>query len=293
MESVKLCALKLADGTILDNTEFNNSNKNFSFVISKDENKVRNFLYDEEYMIKLSTGETFHIYIADSFISYKMSSALCKQYNGIDYLLEHPHITDIQALTLMTKERWMKTPDSLLQKINFTYNGKLTYFLTSSVSSSGKYIWLTYDKTKKQWLTSELGSDTEDICQEGYGYLPVFLPCASYGTYAYRQLGLDVVLYDNDPNESNNKIITQYWSASDMCKSMPDPSYKNILENKKNISFVYNEDARFRVCEVFINNEAHYISRVPIFLDLDNKNTEDLLNRLKNFTINGVLKKMT
>lgn len=287
MESVKLCALRLADGTILDNTEFNNSNKNFSFAVSKDENKIRNFLYDEEYKIKLSSGETFSIYIADSFISYKMSSALCKQYNGIDYFLENPHTTDIHALTLMTKERWMKAPDSLLQKINFTYNGKLAYFLTSSVSSSGKYIWLTYDKTKKQWLTSELGSDTEDICQEGYGYLPVFLSCAYYGTYAYRQIGLDMVLYDNDPNESNNKIITQYWSTSDMCKSVPQSCYKNIIENKKNITFVYNENARFRVCEVFINNEAHYISRVPIFLDVDNDNIEDLVNKLKNFTING------
>ena len=285
-------ALKLMDGTVLKNTEFNNSNKDFLFTITHNSNEKRTFVSSYNYQSDFLKEREYRIYIATNFISYKMNSSLCKKYHGQEYaLLEREDDNSmIYHLVLLSKEKWMKAPNELLQKINFTYNGKLTYFLTSSISSSGKYIWLTYDKVNKEWLTSELGSDTEEITQDNYGYLPVFVntiysddEVSDYNTQT--EIGFRMVAYDSDPNNGN--LIYQPYDCAELHKDTSS-SYNNKIGDKKNISFTYIDELCFKTYKVFINNELHYISKYPMLSKMTDANTIDLLSKLKPFTANGI-----
>lgn len=285
-------ALKLMNGTVLKNTEFNNSNKDFLFTVTHNSNEKRTFVSSDSFKSAFVKGQDYRIYIATNFISYKMSSSLCKKYHGQEYALLSGEnaIQSFYILALLSKEKWMEAPDELLQKINFTYNGKLTYFLTSSVSSSGKYIWLTYDKANKRWLTSELGSNTEEITRDNYGYLPVFVN-GGYGSDvvssegAYNWIGFRMIAYDNDPNNGN--IIYQPHDCAELHNNTSN-SYNNKVGNKKNVSFTYVDAGCFETFRIFINNESYYISKYPMLLNMTDTNTIDLLRKLKPFTVNGI-----
>ena len=100
-------ALKLMDGTVLKNTEFNNSNKDFLFTITHNSNEKRTFVSSYNYQSDFLKEREYRIYIATNFISYKMNSKKKKKYHGQEYaLLERENDSSmIYHLVLLSKEK--------------------------------------------------------------------------------------------------------------------------------------------------------------------------------------------
>ena len=102
------------------------------------------------------------------------------------------------------------------------------------------------------------------------------------------QFDMNMVAYNNSPSDGVN--IYQTTNIKDMYTGSGDfynNNYNNVAKNKNNISFI-KSGSGFITYKVYINNEAHYISKEPILTHMNSANISDLSNKLRNFTIDGV-----
>lgn len=102
------------------------------------------------------------------------------------------------------------------------------------------------------------------------------------------QFDMNMVAYNNSPSDGVNIYQTtdikyMYSNPSDYYNN----NYNNVAKTKNNISFI-KSGSGFITYKVYINNEAHYISKEPILTYMNSANISDLSNKLRNFTIDGV-----
>ena len=103
------------------------------------------------------------------------------------------------------------------------------------------------------------------------------------------QFDMNMVAYNNNPSDGVNIYPPSttshlYISPSDYSNN----NYNNIAKTKNNITFVKSGGRGLITYKVYINNEMHYISKYPVLTYMNSGNVSDLLNKLRNFTIDGV-----
>ena len=225
-----------------------------------------------------------------NYISFNEAKSLC----NTEYIIDGTKY----VFTLLTRAKWESIPQVVYSKLDYPlYASGSTheYFFTSETASP--YVYGAFRTSASVPFSTDLIPDTQissfDQTNGRVSFVPILLkkylvdtPTDGSG-YQY-QFDMNMVAYNNNPSDGVN-----IYPPSSTSYLYTDPSdysnnnYNNIAKTKNNITFVKSEGS-FITYKVYINNEMHYISKHPVLTHMNSGNVNDLLNKLRNFTIDGV-----
>ena len=226
-----------------------------------------------------------------NYISFNEAKRLC----NTEYIIDG----QTYVFTLLTRAKWESISEVVYRQLDYPFytSGSTNEYLFTSETAS-PYVYGAFRTTFNEPFSTDLIPDTQissfDQTNGRVSFVPILLKkYSSIGTptdgsgYQY-QFDMNMVAYNNNPSDGVN-----IYPPSSTSYLYTDPSdysnnnYNNIAKTKNNITFV-KSGGSFITYKVYINNEMHYISKRPIFTYMNSGNVSDLLNKLRNFTIDGV-----
>lgn len=200
-------------------------------------------------------------------------------------------------MTTMPIEFWTSLPLSIknnMQIINYKMHTNSEVQVSTSEGLQTGYRSVSFDTNSVEFIEDE-PAFPETIREGNYGFIPVLVEKHSSidtptdGSGSQYQFDMNMVAYNNSPSDGTNiypPVSTSYLYSNPSDYS--NNNYNNIAKTKNNITFVKSGGRAFITYKVYINNEMHYISKYPVLTYMNSGNVSDLLNKLRNFTIDGV-----
>ena len=225
----------------------------------------------------------------------------CISFNEAKRLCNTEYIIDGETyvFTLLTRAKWESIPEVVYRQLDYPLyiSGSTDEYLFTSETAS-PYVYGAFRTSTSSPFSTDLIPNIRinsfDQTNGRVSFVPVLLKrYSSIGTptdgsgYQY-QFDMNMVAYNNNPSDGVNiyppsSTSYLYTDPSDYS----DNNYNNIAKTKNNITFV-KSGGSFITYKVYINNEMHYISKRPVLTHMNSGNVNDLLNKLRNFTIDGV-----
>lgn len=226
-----------------------------------------------------------------NYISFNEAKRLC----NTEYIIDGTKY----VFTLLTRAKWESIPEVVYRQLDYplyTSGSTHEYLFTSEIASP--YVYGAFRTSSSSPFSTDLIPDTQissfDQTNGRVSFVPILLkkylvdtPADGSG-YQY-QFDMNMVAYNNSPSDGTNiyppsSTSYLYTNPSDYSNN----NYNNIAKTKNNITFVKSGSGALITYKVYINNEMHYISKRPVFTHMNSGNVNDLLNKLRNFTIDGV-----
>ena len=225
-----------------------------------------------------------------NYISFNEAKRLC----NTEYIIDGT----TYVFTLLTQAKWESIPKVVYSKLDYPLyaSGSTNEYLFTSETAS-PYVYGAFRTSASVPFSTDLIPDTQissfDQTNGRVSFVPILLKKYSVdtvidGSGSQYQFEMNMVAYNNSPSDGVNIFqptdVNHLYTSPDYYS---DNNYNNVAKKKNNISFVKSKSG-FTTYKVYINNEAHYISKYPVLTCMDSANINDLLNKLRNFTIDGV-----
>ena len=226
-----------------------------------------------------------------NYISFNEAKRLC----NTEYIIDG----EMYVFTLLTRAKWESIPEVVYRQLDYPLyiSGSTHEYLFTSETAS-PYVYGAFRKSSSSPFSTVLIPDTQissfDQTNGRVSFVPILLKkylvdTPTDGSGSQYQFDMNMVAYNNSPSDGTN--IYPPVRTSDLYSNPSDYSnnnYNNIAKTKNNITFVKSGGRALITYKVYINNEMHYISKYPVLTYMNSGSVSDLLNKLRNFTIDGV-----